>query len=154
MISEISFNELFTLNSFPEQDGAMEHYRQAIDLLNQLGEIVDPEMTDPGTLALFQEAIDHLDAAIRLDPSYPGFYNLKGQIYVFLGQTSEAMEYFSKAIELDPAFSDDYCSPGDALVGRAICRLFQWNLNDAIADLQAAEALGNEDAKELLEALM
>jgi tetratricopeptide (TPR) repeat protein len=70
-------------------------------------------------LALFaegktEEAIDHYNQAIRLQPNYAIAYNSRGQIYGYLGQYQRAIEDLNKAIRLKPNYKDAYNNRGFA----------------------------------------
>lgn len=54
----------------------------------------------------FQQAAEHYQAALKLDPSYaPAAYGL-GLVYLEQNKLKEAVRWFTKAVELDPKFAD------------------------------------------------
>jgi protein O-mannosyl-transferase len=50
----------------------------------------------------YEEAVDHLNKAIRLKPDYAEAYNNRGVAYTNLGQYKLAIEDYNKAISLNP----------------------------------------------------
>ncbi|HSX13893.1 MAG TPA: hypothetical protein VLE96_05685 [Chlamydiales bacterium] len=98
-----------------------------------------------------QNAFQLLDQGISANPSYPGYYLLKGKMQVTLHELQNGIANLSKAIEMEPYFSDPYFVIGEAQYFRSLAYIRQHRLKDAYADLKSAVLLGNEDAKKLFE---
>jgi tetratricopeptide (TPR) repeat protein len=71
---------------------ASDWFYKAVPLIN----------TDP------KKAIEYLDNAIKLNPSYASAYNNRGAVYLNLNQYQRAIEEFNKAISLKEDFGDAY----------------------------------------------
>ena len=56
----------------------------------------------------FEQAIDELDAAIRLDPEMAEAYSGRGSSYFGLGEYDRAIADFEEAIRLDPELEVAY----------------------------------------------
>ena len=69
----------------------------------------------------YDEALIHIDEALRLDPRNLGFQNFRGRIYLALGNTSRAQEVFSGILGQNP-FNQN------ALLGQAELLLSTGNL--------------------------
>jgi protein O-mannosyl-transferase len=61
-----------------------------------------------GNKGLFKEAIEDLDRAIILNPSYPLAYNNRGMVWGTIGQYDSALRDFTMAINLDPVYYQAY----------------------------------------------
>ena len=59
-----------------------------------------------GKSGKYQEAIEHFDKAIELDPNYVDAWYNKGVVLDNLGEHEEAIECYDKALELDPNNAD------------------------------------------------
>ena len=70
---------------------------------------VAPSLAEEGKI---EEAIDHYNEAIRLDPDYPDAYSNRGNAYATLGQHQQAIEDYNKAIRLKPDFAIAYYNRG------------------------------------------
>jgi len=60
----------------------------------------------------FVSAIEHFDAAIRIDAYDGGSYNDRALSMVELGILDEALEYFDKGIEVEPDYATIYHNKG------------------------------------------
>jgi tetratricopeptide (TPR) repeat protein len=60
----------------------------------------------------YQEAIEHYDKAIQIDPHYADAYNNRGLAYHNLGENQRAIQDYDKAIQLDPNFAMAYGNRG------------------------------------------
>ena len=82
-----------------------------------------------------EEIIEHFSNAIMLDPSLTKAYIHRGAAYARKGDHERAVEDYDRAIALNPALAL-------AWYGRALCRLFQKDWNQARADITAARGAG------------
>jgi tetratricopeptide (TPR) repeat protein len=62
----------------------------------------------------FEEAIDRLSEAIRLDPTLARAYNARGYARIRLKRFQEAIAEFDEAIKLDPKYANAYHNRGSA----------------------------------------
>jgi tetratricopeptide (TPR) repeat protein len=52
----------------------------------------------------YDEALADLTRAIELDPSYAGYFALRGQAYQATGNYDESLADFTRATELNPSY--------------------------------------------------
>lgn len=71
-----------------------------IDRANQLQE------SDPQRINLLNEAVGHLNEAIRIHPNYKNAYLLLGNAYQYLKKFDEAIQYYNQALRLDSEYAD------------------------------------------------
>ena len=57
-------------------------------------------------------ALDELNMAVKIDPSYPPAYNVLGLVYATLGDDRKAEQNFAQALQLAPTDSDIHHSWG------------------------------------------
>ncbi|HZQ46902.1 MAG TPA: tetratricopeptide repeat protein, partial [Verrucomicrobiae bacterium] len=62
------------------------------------------------------EAIRHLDEAIRIKPGFPQAYFNRGSQYGVQGKLEQAIADFREAIHYNPGYEQAYCNLGKALV--------------------------------------
>jgi tetratricopeptide (TPR) repeat protein len=86
--------------------------------------------TDP------RQAIEYLDQAIKLDPTYPDIYNNRGIAYHQLGRYQRAIEDYDRAIRLHPGYAGAYHK-------RGVAYLRLHDLARACLDWRRACGLGN-----------
>ncbi len=60
-------------------------------------------------------AIDHLSAAMEMDPNYSEYYNERGSLYLKLGRLEEAERDYLRAIELSPPYHEVWTNLGNCL---------------------------------------
>ncbi len=84
------------------------------------------------------EAIPHLQEALRLEPSHAEAHSNLGVALARRGQTAEAIEHYREALRLDPRQTQAYSNLGNAL-------LAQGHVSEAIAQFEAALALDAAD---------
>ncbi len=85
--------------------------------------------------------IDMYDKVIKLDPSLPWAYHLKGNALCHLQEFESAIHYFDKAIELSPEYAEAYYEKSRVL------SLFR-RKEEALEALKKA-ILYNEDYKKI-----
>lgn len=145
---------------------------------NNLAHILALRGEDKNYLGDYQNAINDLENALKLNPNDAAAYKELGSSYRNLDAYDEAIKYYSKAIELKPDYSQAYDGRGicydDGLndfekalsdYSKAIelnpksgtyffnrgALLFDNNLRkEALPDLKKADSLGKVDAKEYL----
>ena len=68
----------------------------------------------------WKEAVVHIQAALKLNPNYPGARNNLGMAFAGLGRFEEAVTQYREALRLKPDFPEAYVNLGAALerVGR------------------------------------
>lgn len=76
-----------------------------------------------------QEALNEINAALRLDQKYPKAYFLKGMIYKEIGDTSLAFSSFMTTIEQDPKSALAYEQIGLLFAGRKDKRAIDYYQN-------------------------
>jgi Flp pilus assembly protein TadD len=68
-----------------------------------------------GGLQRFEEAIEHLNPAVRIKPTCAKAYHLLGLAYQTRGRSDEAMKCFAKAVRLSPDDGEAYKRMADIL---------------------------------------
>ena len=59
-----------------------------------------------------EEALEHYDRVIALDPGYSEYYNERGGVYLKQGRLAEAEQDFLRAIELSPPYPEVWTNLG------------------------------------------
>jgi tetratricopeptide (TPR) repeat protein len=80
----------------------------------------------------FEEAIKHLNEALRLRPVYFEARNNLGTIFFMQGKTDEAMECFTEALRIRPGQAEAYLNLGSAYGRQGKYDLAIQNYNEAI----------------------
>ncbi|HOC56729.1 MAG TPA: tetratricopeptide repeat protein [Verrucomicrobiota bacterium] len=86
-----------------------------------------------------EEAVIHLQEALRLVPDYPGIHNNLGAALARQGRLDEAIPHLREAVRLAPGDAGAHCNLADALT-------WQGRLDEAIAEYQAAIKLNPNEA--------
>jgi Flp pilus assembly protein TadD len=92
------------------------------------------------------DAINHLETSVRINPNYPSSRNNLGRILLMEGRDDAALEQLQKAVALDPGLADARYNLGYALlaggrVGEALDQ-FQAQVNLQPADFKAQNNMG------------
>ncbi len=90
----------------------------------------------------FQEALEDLEKAIKLNPNSALGYFSKGIVFHNLSQLQAALENYTKAIEIDPKMIDAYYNRAQSIL--ALDEKSEEELKNALFDLEKAIEL---DAK-------
>jgi type IV pilus assembly protein PilF len=90
-------------------------------------------------------ALDELKQVIALDPSFPDAYNLRGLIYMRLGDNRQAEESFKRAVSLNPNDADVQHN-----YGWFLCQLGRFDESQRAFDAAMASAVYRGRAKTLL----
>lgn len=92
------------------------------------------------------EAVEHLQAAIRIHPNYKNAYLLLGNAHYYLKEWDRAIQYYQKALELDPGYEE--ANSNLAIAYRDAGRYFgeqQGDIGRAIRYLERAYQLNPDD---------
>ena len=92
---------------------------------------------------MFQQAVDDIDRAIRMQPSEPLFHAERAVVYYRIGELEEAIRSAQKAIELNEQFTDSYRILG-------ICQIENGQKEEGKANLKKAADMGDETAANIL----
>jgi tetratricopeptide (TPR) repeat protein len=68
-------------------------------------------------LGNYRQAIEDLNRAIEIKPTYADAYNNRGAVYIGLGNYRQAIEDLNRAIEIKPTYADAYTNRGAAYAG-------------------------------------
>ena len=93
---------------------------------------------------LFQMALNDIDKAIELNPTYDLYLAEKASLQIRVGLTDEAAETARRCVEMAPNYSDGYL-----FLGLAQC--LKGNKDEGLKNLQKAKELGDPQADELIE---
>lgn len=93
---------------------------------------------------LFQLALNDIDKAIELNPTYDLYLAEKASLQIRVGQNDEAAETARRCIGMAPNYSDGYL-----FLGLAQC--LKGNKEEGLKNLQKAKELGDPQADELIE---
>ena len=80
----------------------------------------------------YQEAIDHLNEALRLRPVYFEARNNLGMVFFMQGRIDEAMECFTEALRIRPDKAEAYHNLGSAYARQGKFELAVQNYNEAL----------------------
>lgn len=131
---------------------ALGRYRDAILDLNEYEHLMGDELTAyfyyrreqaEMQCRMFQQAVDDIDRAIRMEPKEPLYHAERAVVYYHIGEFAEALSSAKKSAELNPEFGDAY-----RLMG--ICQLKLNRREEGLAHLKKAAELGDESAQAIL----
>lgn len=92
---------------------------------------------------IYQQALNDIDRAIQMQPSYDLYYAEKASLQVRIGLYAEAMDTAQECIKVAPDHSDGYL-----FLGLAQC--LKGMKQDGVRNLQKAKELGDLQADELI----
>lgn len=97
-------------------------------------------------------AIDHLSAAMEMDPNYSEYYNERGSLYLKLGRLEEAEHDYLRAVELSPPYPEVWTNLGNCLrlQGRWEEAVQAFSRALDLRPAQSASHLGRAQAREAL----
>ncbi len=130
----------------------MNRYRDAILDLNEYEHLMGDELTAyfyyrreqaEMQCRMFQQAVDDIDRAIRMEPGNPLYHAERAVVYYRIGEFAEALSSARKGAELDSNFGDAY-----RLMG--LCQLKLAQREEGLANLKKAVDLGDESARDVL----
>lgn len=115
-------------------DGAIRHYRQAVQLKPDFG----MAHNNPGNVLLqagqTEEAIKHFEQALRIAPDYAVAHNNLGNAFLQAGNVPEAISHFEQALRLRPDYADAHYNLAVLLASRG-------EVDRAISHLRSAVKL-------------
>ena len=127
-------------------------YREAIADLNEYEHLMSNELTAyfyyrreqaEMQCRMFQQAVDDIDRAIRMEPKEPLYHAERAVVCYRLGEFEEALKSAQKSAELNPKFGDAYRLTG-------ICQLRLNQREKGLSNLKKAIELGDESAQAIL----
>ena len=127
-------------------------YREAIADLNEYEHLMSNELTAyfyyrreqaEMQCRMFQQAVDDIDRAIRMEPKEPLYHAERAVVYYRLGEFEEALKSAQKSAELNPKFGDAYRLAG-------ICQLRLNQREKGLSNFKKAIELGDESAQAIL----
>ena len=92
---------------------------------------------------MFQQAMDDIDRAIRIDPDEPLYHAERAVVLYRIGEPAEAAKAAQRSVELDPDYAEGY-----RLMG--LCQISAKQREEGLANLRKAAQMGDEAAKNLL----
>src|SRR5882762_236128 len=128
------YNLGIALNEQRDTDGAIAHYRQAIELRPNYAEAhynLGRLLVQKGQL---DEAIAHYDKALEINPSDADAHNNLGVTLLANGRIDEAIAHYQKALVIQPDYADASCNLAGALLSKD-------DLDGAIAHFSACLAV-------------
>jgi len=128
------YNLGIVLNEQGDTDGAISHYREAVDLRPgyeeahyNLGRLLAQK-------GLVDDAIAHYEKALEINPSDADAHNNLGATLLATGRTDDAIAHYRKALVIQPDYADASCNLAGALLSKD-------DLDGAIAYYSACLAL-------------
>lgn len=124
-------------------------YRQAVLDFNEYEKLMPMGLTDNFYYVreqaelnghLFQQALDDINKAIEMKPSYAGYYAEKAMVELRVNLIDNAAQTAAQCIKADPQLSDGYL-----FLGLAQC--LKGNKAEGLQNLQKAKELGHEQAQ-------
>ncbi|MCD8318888.1 MAG: serine protease [Paraprevotella sp.] len=131
---------------------SMKRYREAVKDLDEYEGLMGDELTAlfyyrreqaEMQCRMFQQAIDDIDRAIRMEPKEPLYHAERAVVYYSVGEFAEALASAKKSAELNPEYSDAYRVMG-------ICQLNMKQREEGLKNLKKAADLGDQSAKDIL----
>ncbi|MBR1395284.1 MAG: hypothetical protein IJ559_06475 [Prevotella sp.] len=93
---------------------------------------------------LYQQALNDIDQAIKMQPEYDLYYAEKASLQVRVGLYDEAIATANECIRVAPDYSDGYLFLG-------IAQCLKGNKVEGVKNLQRAKELGDPQANDLIE---
>ena len=112
------YNLGIALNDQGDTNGAIAHYRQAVELRPSYGEAhynLGRLLVQKGQL---QEAITHYVKALDINPADAEAHNNLGATLFASGRVDEAITHYRKALAIQPDYADASCNLASALLSR------------------------------------
>jgi len=131
------YNLGIALNDQGDADGAIAHYRQAIELRSSYAEAhynLGRLLVQKGQL---DEAIGHYEKALDINPADAEAHNNLGATLFANGRIDEAIAQYRKALAIQPDYADASCNLASALLSKGA-------LDGAIAYYSACLAISPE----------
>jgi tetratricopeptide (TPR) repeat protein len=128
------YNLGIALNEQGDPDGAISHYREAVDLWPGYAEAHYNLGRLLAQKGLVDEAIAHYEKALEINPSDADAHNNLGATLLANGRTDEAITHYRKALVIQPDYADASCNLAGALLSKD-------DLDGAIAYYSACLAL-------------
>ncbi len=128
------YNLGIALNEQRDTDGAIAHYRQALDLWPGYAEAhynLGRLLAQKGQV---DEAIAHYEKALEINPSDADAHNNLGVTLLANGRIDEAIAHYQKALVIQPDYADASCNLAGALLSKD-------DLDGAIAHFSACLAV-------------
>jgi len=128
------YNLGIALNEQGDTDGAISHYREAVELRP----VYEEAHYNLGRLlaqkGLVEQAIAHYEKALEINPYDADAHNNLGATLLANGRTDEAIAHYRKALMIQPDYADASCNLAGALLSKD-------DLDGAIAYYSACLAL-------------
>jgi tetratricopeptide (TPR) repeat protein len=134
------YNLGIALNDQGDADGAIAHYRQAIELRPNYAEAhynLGRLLVQKGQL---DEAIAHYEKALETNPADAEAHNNLGITLFASGRVDEAIAHYRKALAIQPDYADASCNLASALLSKGA-------LDGAIAYYSACLAIAPDQAE-------
>jgi tetratricopeptide (TPR) repeat protein len=128
------YNLGIALNDQGDADGAIAHYRQAVELRPSYAEAhynLGRLLAQKGRV---DEAIAHYEKALEINPADAETHNNLGATLFANGRVDDAMAHYRKALAIRPDYADASCNLASALLSNG-------DLDGAIAHYSACLAL-------------
>jgi tetratricopeptide (TPR) repeat protein len=112
------YNLGIALNEQGDTDGAIAHYRQALDLWPGYAEAhynLGRLLAQKGQV---DEAIAHYEKALEINPSDADAHNNLGVTLLANGRVDEAIAHYRKALVIQPDYADASCNLAGALLSK------------------------------------
>jgi len=112
------YNLGIALNEQGDTDGAIAHYRQALDLRPRYAEAhynLGRLLAQKGQV---DEAIAHYEKALEINPSDADTHNNLGVTLLANGRRDEAIAHYQKALVIQPDYADASCNLAGALLSK------------------------------------
>ena len=128
------YNLGIALNEQGDTDGAISHYREAVDLRPGYAEAHYNLGRLLAQKGLVDDAIAHYEKALEINPSDADAHNNLGATLLANGRADEAIAHYRKALVIQPDYADASCNLAGALLSKD-------DLDGAIAYYSACLAL-------------
>jgi tetratricopeptide (TPR) repeat protein len=134
------YNLGIALNNQGDADGAIAHYRQAVELWPSYAEAhynLGRLLVQKGQL---DEAIAHYEKALETNPADAEAHNNLGATLFANGRVDEAIAHYRKALAIKPDYADASCNLASALLSKGA-------LDGAIASYSACLAISPDQVE-------
>jgi len=154
----LHYNLACLLGSRGESDGAISHYRQALQVTPDIAEAHNNLGAALESKGKLDEAISHYRQAVQINPDMETPHSNMAYALLLQGKLDEAIEHCREALRINPSFLQAHSNMGEVLDTLAAAYAAAGQFDDAVTTAQlalsaASDPNDNELADQIAERL-